>query len=113
MDARWARHAQMARRTYEWVNSLSARVGETFRVTARAGHRSPTVTSIALPPSLPSATVTRAVRDRGYTIGSGYGKNRDTTIRIGHMGDHALEGLERCLAAVEVALAELRVRRET
>jgi aspartate aminotransferase-like enzyme len=107
MEARWARHAQMAQRTYEWVNSMSAQVGAAFRVTARAGHRSPTVTSIALPPSLPSATVTRAVRERGYTIGSGYGKNRDTTIRIGHMGDHTIEGLERCLAAVGIALGEL------
>lgn len=112
MEARWARHAQMARRTWEWVNSVSAQVGEAFRVTARAGHRSPTVTSIALPPSLPSATVTRVVRERGYTIGSGYGKNRDTTIRIGHMGDHTMEGLEKCLEAVSVALTELLVRRE-
>jgi aspartate aminotransferase-like enzyme len=47
------------------------------------------------------------VRERGYVIGTGYGKNRDTTIRIGHMGDHTLEGLERCLAAVSVALEGL------
>jgi aspartate aminotransferase-like enzyme len=111
MDARWARHARMARRTYEWVDSASLVVGEAFRVTAREGHRSPTVTSIALPASLPSATVTRAVRERGYVIGTGYGKNRDTTIRIGHMGDHTLEGLERCLGAAEVALEAL-VNRE-
>jgi aspartate aminotransferase-like enzyme len=60
-----------------------------------------------LPSSLPSATLTRAVRERGYTIGTGYGKNRDTTIRIGHMGDHTLEGLEKCLDAVAIALAGL------
>ena len=35
------------------------------------------------------------VKERGFTIGSGYGKNRETTVRIGHMGDHTLEGLER------------------
>jgi aspartate aminotransferase-like enzyme len=112
MEARWKRHAEMARRTYEWVDTVASRFG-TFRVTARAGHRSPTVTSVMLPPSLPSATLTRAVRERGYTIGAGYGKNRDSTIRIGHMGDHTVEGLERCLGAVEVALSELRVKRET
>jgi aspartate aminotransferase-like enzyme len=107
MQARWARHAEMARRTYDWVGGVAARFGEAFRVTARAGHRSPTITSVMLPASLPSATVTRAVRERGYTIGTGYGKNRDTTIRIGHMGDHTVEGLEKCLSAVEVALEEL------
>lgn len=107
MEARWQRHAEMARRTYEWVDGVASRFGESFRVTARAGHRSPTVTSVMLPPSLPSATLTRAVRERGYTIGTGYGKNRDTTMRIGHMGDHTVEGLERCLAAVGLVLEEL------
>jgi aspartate aminotransferase-like enzyme len=106
MEARWKRHAEMARRTYAWVDGIAGRFGESFRVSARAGHRSPTVTSIVLPPSLPSATLTRAVRERGYTIGTGYGKNRDTSVRIGHMGDHTVQGLERCLAAVEGALAE-------
>jgi aspartate aminotransferase-like enzyme len=107
MEARWARHAAMARRTYEWVDTVASQFGEAFSVTARAGHRSPTVTSVTLPSSLPSATLTRAVRERGYTIGTGYGKNRDTTIRIGHMGDHTLEGLEKCLDAVGIALAGL------
>jgi aspartate aminotransferase-like enzyme len=94
------------------VDTLAGRLGETFRVTARARHRSPTVTSIMLPPSLTSGTITRAVRERGFTIGTGYGKNRDTTVRIGHMGDHTLEGLERCLSAVETTLGELLVNRE-
>ena len=70
---------------------------------ARAEHRSPTVTSVMLPASLPSSTVLKAVAERGFTIGSGYGKNKETTIRIGHMGDHTLEGLERCLAACDAA----------
>ena len=105
MEARWKRHAEMARRTWDWVDGIAGRFGEAFRVTARAGHRSPTVTSVTLPPSLPSTTLTRAVRERGYTIGTGYGKNRDTTVRIGHMGDHTVEGLERCLGGVEEALS--------
>lgn len=107
MPARWARHAAMATRTYEWVDALRARHGEAFRVLAKEGHRSPTVTSVTLPGSLPSATVLKALRERGFTIGSGYGKNKDTTVRIGHMGDHTLEGLERCLAACDAALDSL------
>jgi aspartate aminotransferase-like enzyme len=107
MEARWARHAEMARRTYAWVDDIAGRHGVAFRVVAREGHRSPTVTSVTLPPSLPAGTLTRAVRERGYTIGTGYGKNRDTAVRIGHMGDHTVEGLEKCLAAVSVALEEL------
>jgi aspartate aminotransferase-like enzyme len=108
MEARWARHTEMARRTYAWVDAIAGQLGEAYRVTAREGHRSPTVTSVVLPPSLPSATVGRAVRERGYTIGAGYGKNRDTTIRIGHMGDHTVEALEKCLAVVGTVLTELK-----
>lgn len=103
MPARWERHAAMAQRTYAWVDALSARHGGALRVLATAGRRSPSVTSVTLPETLASSTVLRAVRERGFTIGSGYGKNKETSIRIGHMGDHTLEGLERCLAACDDA----------
>ncbi len=107
MPARWARHTAMAQRTHQWVDALAARHGDAYRVLARPGHRSPTVTSITLPPSLPGSTVRKAVAERGFTIGSGYGKNKETTIRIGHMGDHTLEGLDRCLAACDAAFDAL------
>jgi aspartate aminotransferase-like enzyme len=109
MPARWARHAAMAARTYEWVDALRSRHGDALHVLAREGHRSPTVTSVTLPESLPASTLLAAVKERGFTIGSGYGQNRETTVRIGHMGDHTLEGLERCLAACDVAFDELLV----
>jgi aspartate aminotransferase-like enzyme len=104
MEARWARHLTMAKRTYAWVDQLRGRHGDAFRVLAAEGHRSPSVTSIVLPSELKSSTVLRAVAERGFTIGSGYGKNKESSIRIGHMGDHTLEGLERCLAACDEAL---------
>lgn len=110
MTERWRRHASMATRTYDWVEALAARHGEALRVLAGAGHRSPTVTSVTLPASLPSSTLLRAVTERGFTIGSGYGKNKETTLRVGHMGDHTLEGLERCLAACDAAFDDLRSR---
>lgn len=107
MPARWARHSAMASRTYEWVQGLRTRRGEAFQVLAREGHRSPTVTSITLPESLSSSTLLKSVKERGFTIGSGYGKNKETTFRVGHMGDHTAEGLERCLAACDAALESL------
>ncbi|MDQ2667332.1 MAG: alanine--glyoxylate aminotransferase family protein [Gemmatimonadota bacterium] len=107
MQARWARHAAMATRTYEWVDALASRHGGGIGVLARAGHRSPSVTSITLPSGVSSSNVLRAVSVRGFTIGSGYGKNKDTSIRIGHMGDHTVEGLNRCLAACDEALDEV------
>jgi aspartate aminotransferase-like enzyme len=107
MPQRWARHTAMAERTYQWVAAVRARHGDAFGVLARDGHRSPTVTSVTLPGSLPASTLLRAVKERGFTIGSGYGQNKETTVRIGHMGDHTLVGLERCLAACDAALDAL------
>ena len=45
--------------------------------------------------------VTAGVKAHGWTIGSGYGPLKDTTIRIGHMGDHTVERLEELLALLE------------
>ena len=107
MPARWVRHGAMARRTYGWVDALAERRGSAFRVLATAGRRSPSVTSIVLPATITASAVLQAVAERGFTIGSGYGKNKDTSIRIGHMGDHTVEGLERCLSACDSAIDAL------
>jgi aspartate aminotransferase-like enzyme len=107
MPVRWARHAAMAARTYAWVDALAAKHGDELRVLATAGKRSPSVTSVTLPERLKSAAVLKAVKERGFTIGSGYGKNKDTSIRIGHMGDHTLEGLNRCLASCDEAFDDV------
>ena len=109
IPVRWARHAAMAARTHAWGSELAARHGVAeLGVLAAEGHRSPTVTSITLPAALSGPTVVKAVKERGFTIGSGYGANKETTIRIGHMGDHTLPALERCLAAVDDALHAVR-----
>ena len=64
-----------------------------------AGHRSPTVTAIVTPGGVTPQVVVRGVAERGYTIGDGYGKLRGSTVRIGHMGDHTVAGLDGCLDA--------------
>ena len=113
MRARWDRHASMANRTDQWVDQLAARHDEALRVLAVRGHRSPSVTSIMLPPSVTATAVLRAVALEGFTIGSGYGKNKETSVRIGHMGDHTLAGLERCLAACDRAFDAVMPQRRT
>jgi aspartate aminotransferase-like enzyme len=107
IDARWARHAAMAERTHRWVAELRETTGEPFCIYAPNGARSPTVTCIALGPKLNGDAIVRAVASEGFVIGGGYGKLKASTIRIGHMGDHTLDGLERVLGVTQNAITSL------
>ena len=104
IEVRWARHAAMAAYTQEWIARTREALGMELGTIARAGVQSPTVTGIALPAGVRGDDVVAAVAARGFVIGGGYGKLKPTSIRIGHMGDHTVAGLARCLDAVEDAL---------
>jgi aspartate aminotransferase-like enzyme len=111
IERRWERHIAMRDATVEWVAGVARRRGLDLRVVAPEGSRSPTVTVVALPAGMRGAEVLESVKARGFTIGSGYGQLRDTTIRIGHMGDHSVAGVERCLHECEAAIVEIAERR--
>jgi aspartate aminotransferase-like enzyme len=99
IEARWARHRAMAVRTQEWLTKISDETGKRVVNIAPLGSQSPTVSTIRLPTNFPAETFTAAVAKKGIIVGSGYGKLKSSTFRIGHMGDHTLETLERCLSA--------------
>jgi aspartate aminotransferase-like enzyme len=96
MAARWARHAAMADRTYRWVDEMNER-GVKLGIVAPAGARSPTVTCIRLPEGRTGPQVVAETRKRGFAIATGYGKLKEESFRIGHMGDHTVAGLESLL----------------
>ncbi len=106
LEARWRRHDAMAQRTRAWVRELAARTGRAFAVLAPEGRRSPTITGVRLPEDRTGSEVARAARERGFTIAPGYGRLRESTFRIGHMGDHTLEELEALLEMLDWALVE-------
>jgi aspartate aminotransferase-like enzyme len=110
LDRRWERHAAMASATWEWAESLAVRGGTELAILAPAGSRSPTVSTIVLPESLRGPDVVAAVAERGFTIGAGYGKLRERTVRIGHMGDHDTATLRVCLEACGDAIEQLSRR---
>jgi predicted phosphoserine aminotransferase len=103
VEARWDRHGAMAERTWEWVESMADR-GVALRVLSPPGQRSPTVTCVMVPGHVPGPSVTAAMKERGFVIGGGYGKLKDSAFRIGHMGDHTVAELEDVLAALEEVL---------
>lgn len=107
IEARWTRHRAMQAMTVAWAERLSAELDPAFGILAPESGRSPTVSCITLPATLTGGAVAAAVGEAGFVIGAGYGALRDTTIRIGHMGDHTEVGLSRCLGVVRTVLTDL------
>ncbi len=103
VEARWARHAEMRDITVGWVGSMREQ-GVEISVYAPDGHRSPTVTCLSLASGITGPEVVSAMRERGWVIGGGYGKLKETTVRIGHMGDHTPDVLSELLADLEQVL---------
>jgi predicted phosphoserine aminotransferase len=99
VEARWRRHDAMRRRVEAWSD------GRGMEYVPREGRRSWTVSCLKLPEGRSAKAVVGALQGRGWTIGSGYGALKDTTIRIGHMGDHTVAALDELLALLEDALA--------
>jgi aspartate aminotransferase-like enzyme len=99
VEKRWLRHAELAQRTYAWVDDMNER-GVSLEILAPAGFRSPTVTSLRMPEPWTGPKVVAAARERGFALATGYGKLKDSTFRIGHMGEHTLVELEALLEAL-------------
>ena len=104
LENRWARHSAMAERTWAWSGELRAR-GLAVEMLAPVGFRSPTVSCLRVPTGKTGTAVDREMKQRGYTISPGYGALKDSTIRIGHMGDHTVAELNELLQVLEEVLA--------
>jgi aspartate aminotransferase-like enzyme len=102
VDARAARHWAMAERTWRWARERGVRWG--LGLVAPEGRRSPTVTTLHVPPGRVPGEIVAGMKQRGWTIGGGYGKLKESTLRIGHMGDHTVDELSALLEALEETL---------
>ncbi len=90
---RFARHRAMAERTWRWAAANG------FEMLPAAPFRSPTVSTIKLGGRKGADLMAKAAA-AGFVLGDGYGRLKETTFRIGHMGDHTLERLESLLTAL-------------
>ncbi len=107
LEARWARHRAMAERTWRWVDEMRESRGFDLRVLAAEGRRSPSVTCMVVPEEVSGVEVARGMAERGYTIAPGYGKLKERTFRIGHMGDHTVEELDGLLEELALLIGRL------
>jgi predicted phosphoserine aminotransferase len=97
LPPRYARHAEMAQRVRQWAR-------ERFGVLAEPGFESDTVTCVVNTRNIPVADFLGRLRGRGFQVANGYGSLKEKTFRIGHMGEHTPEGVERLLAAMDEVL---------
>jgi len=97
LEARYERHRRMRDVTLE-------RTAKYAKAASDPAHASCTVS--ALQPVKSPDAIRAEMKKRGYTLGGGYGDWKETTFRIGHMGDIPLEDLNAMLDVLEeVALA--------
>lgn len=94
LTARFARHRAMAERVREWA------AGRGLEFLPAAAVRSPTVSTLKLGALKPEVLAAKAAA-AGYVLGDGYGKLKETTFRIGHLGEHGLASLDGLLRALD------------
>jgi aspartate aminotransferase-like enzyme len=102
LEARWTRHHSLLETCERWVSERGQQLGLSYL--PDEGRRSWTVSCLNLPAGVTSKSVTQPLLQQGWTIGSGYGKLKDTTIRIGHMGEHTVPALTELLGLIERVL---------
>src|SRR5213080_4230734 len=91
VEGRWRRHDAMRRRVEEWSEQHG------IAYLPREGRRSWTVSCLKVPEGKTAKQIVGALKQAGWTIGSGYGPLKESTIRIGHMGDHTVAALDQLL----------------
>ncbi len=81
LESRWARHA----RQRDLCQSMLEPAG--FKWVPKKEACSPTVSCVAPPAGISGTEFVDRMKKKGFTPGSGYGKLKESTFRIGHMGD--------------------------
>lgn len=100
IEQRWERHRRMAETTRAWAEERG------LGLAAAEGFRSPTVTCLRPPEGVAAPDLVARARARGWTLGGGYGAWKESTFRIGHMGDVGPDDLSALLDVLDEVLEE-------
>jgi predicted phosphoserine aminotransferase len=100
LEKRFARHDKMAQMTRDWA------LGCGFTMFSEEGYHSPTVSTIFNARNADIKALNKYLGTQGMTLSDGYGKLKDKTFRIAHMGDIMPTDLEDLFAAVNTFLSQ-------
>lgn len=99
MEARTARHIELRRMTEEWA------AGAGFTYASSPDGASPTVSCLRPPEGVDAPGLVKGLAAEGITVGSGYGKYKPETFRIGHMGEVRANHLKGLFEAIEALIS--------
>lgn len=90
LDNHFAKTMEMAKFTREWANKY-------FKIFPEKGYEAPGLTSISNTRNISVKTLNEELAKRGVMISDGYGKIKEKTFRIAHMGDITLGEIKELL----------------
>ena len=97
IDARFKRHDKMAKRVQDWAKKH-------FALYPVEKYASKTVTCIKNTRGISVADLNKELGKRNLTLSNGYGKLKEQTFRIAHMGDLQMSDIDELLGAIEEIL---------
>ena len=92
-DHVFQRHREMAEYTQEWAKSH-------FALFPELGYESMTITCVQNTSGKNVQKLNQKLAEKGYMISNGYGKLKEKTFRIGHMGEWNLAGIKKVLTLI-------------
>ncbi|MDI6733289.1 MAG: alanine--glyoxylate aminotransferase family protein [Planctomycetota bacterium] len=95
LEKRFNRHKELAQICRDWVRNNN------FRLFTEPGYESITMTTADNTRNINIAKLNEELGKVGYMISAGYGKLKDTTFRIAHMGDTTTQELRELLSTME------------
>jgi aspartate aminotransferase-like enzyme len=100
MAARYRRHQEMAELVRSWARKH-------YGVFAEPGYLSDTITVINRG-SIDFSKLNKGLKERGCEISNGYGEVKETTFRVGHMGDLTVEEIRGLLKNMDEVLEAMK-----
>lgn len=101
LENRFSRHKKMAEFTRNWILSHQ------FELYAKEGYGSITLTSGKNARNIDMAKLKKELGERGIAFDNGYGKIKNETFRIAHMGDMQIEDLKELFGMIEEILSAM------
>jgi aspartate aminotransferase-like enzyme len=97
-SARFERHDAMTKMVHGWAKKR-------FGLYAEQGFRSKSI-SVVETGKFDFATFDKKLREKGFQISPGYGKVKESTFRVGHMGDLTTSDIKDLLDVMDAVLEE-------